>query len=342
MNFKRKIITLSIVLGVLVIGYVLGIIFSPERVEQRKANVPILSGIEKDKVWKIKIKSKDGEIEIAKNSNSWSLSIDNKPFPADKDKIERFIDAVRKVKKSKIITKNPDNWKKFDVTKDSAKHFILYDKNNKIISNLYIGKEGLGGKGYYVRSSKSNEVIQTDSLSFSYYLNIKSDFWSYLKILPKNVKKDDIIKITVKKDMVFDKSDKLKTMSYTLFKGDSKKGSVWQVEGNTSFNIDDEKAGVLLDDLISIEGNSFEAAFTEEEAGITNSRTIFSFTMQNNDKYSLIVGNKKNGAEQFYVKLAKGKYIYAVSVWQLKRIFKSLDYLKLVKKETDNKTKEKK
>lgn len=342
MNFKRKLITLSIILSVLVVGYVLGIVFSPERVEKRRANVPLLTGIEKDKVWKIKVKSKDGELVIAKNSNGWSLSINNEAFPADKGKIERFIDALKKVKKSKIITNNPDNWKNFNVTKDTAKRFILYDKKNKEISDLYIGKEGLGGKGFYVRSATSNEVIQTDSSSISYYLNTKDDFWSYLKVFPENIKKADIIKITIKKDTVFDKTDKVKQISYTLFKGDSKKEPVWKVEGNNVFKADDEKIGVLIDDLLSMEGNNFEAAIKEGEAGLADSKTMVSFTLQNGEKYSLIVGNKKKSAEQFYGKRGKGKYIYAISVWQLKRVFKPLDTLKLEKKETVKKGKEKK
>jgi len=342
MNFKRKIITLSIILSVLVIGYVLGIVFSPERVEKRRANVPLLTGIEKDKVWKIKVKSKDGELVIAKNSNGWSLSINNESFPADKNKIERFIDAVEKVKKSKIITNNPDNWKNFDVTKNTAKRFILYDKNNKEISDLYIGKEGLGGKGFYVRSAKSNEVIQTDSSSISYYLNTKDDFWSYLKVFPENIKKADVIKITINKNTVFDKDDKIKQFSYTLFKGDSKNAPLWKVEGNNAFKVDDEKVGTLIDDLISMEGNNFEAAIKEEEAGLSDSKTIASFTLQNDEKYSLIVGNKKKSAEQFYVKRDKGSYVYLASVWKLKKVFKSLDSFKLETKETGKNNKEKK
>ena len=342
MKFKRKIITLSIILGVLVIGYVLGIVFSPERVEKRRSNVPVLTGIQKDKVWKIKVKSKNGEIVIAKNSNGWALSIDNKPFPADKDKIGRFIEAMTKVKKSKIITNNPDNWKNFDLTKDTAKRFILYNKDNKVISDLYVGKEGLGGKGLYVRSAKSNEVIQTDTSSISYYLNTKGDFWSYLKIFPKTIKKSDIIKISIKKDTVFDKTDKVKQLSYTLFKGDSKKTPVWQVEGNNTFKIDDEKIGVLIDDLLSMEGNNFEAAINSDEAGLSKSKTIISFMLQNDEKYSLIIGKKKEKEEQFYAKRDKGNYIYAVSVWQLKRVFKPLDSFKLEKKEAGKNTKEKK
>ncbi len=341
MNFKRKIITLSIILFVLTAGYVLGVIFSPERVEKRRANVPLLTNIKKSDVWKVKIKTKDGGIILAKDSNGWTLSINNRSFPADSDKVARFIDELGKLKKSKIITNNPDNWKNFDVIKDKAKRFILYNKSGGEISDLYIGKNGLGGQGFYVRKSKSNEVVQTDSSSISYYLNSRDNFWSYLKIFPKDIKKTDVIKITLKKDAAFDKKDTIKKVSYELFKGDSKKEPFWKVKGKDSFKLDDEKVGRVVEDLITIEGNSFAANITDSDAGLSDAKTIAAFTLQNNDSYSLLVGKEKQGAEQFYVKRSGGKYIYAVSIWKLKRIFKSLDSLKKEEKKAES-TKNKK
>ncbi|GEM_PF-2747823 len=334
MEFRRKIVVLLGIILVLAVSYTLGTIFSPENVHKRRSNIPLYANLKTDKVIKIEVGTKDGKIDIVKNGKAWSVLIDGKPYPANPNKVDSILKEIKKLKQGKVISKNPDNWKDFDVTKDKAKTIAFYDSKNKKLVRLLVGKSGLGGSGYYVRRDDDNTVFQIER-DISYYLNIKDDFWSYLKIFPQDIKKDKVIKVVVNKRGAFDDKDKYAELKYTLYKNESKEGASWKIREAENKKIDEDEVDILLGDIIRLEGVRFVTGKNPKDVGLVKSDTFLEITTENNKSYRIIVGKKNPKEEQFYVKLKDGEYIYLVSVWQLKRIFKGMD--ELYKKEEKKK-----
>ncbi len=344
MDFKKKVIISVIVIFVLTATYILGVIFSPENVEKRKTQRLLYPGFKKSAVTKIVISNPSGSITLKKDStNKWWVVLNNSLYPADSGKISDLLDEFTKLKEGKLISKNPKNWDNFDVVEKRARHFTFYDIKGKKIVDLLIGKGGIGGSGYYIRKSTGNNVYLISEV-LSYYMNPAGDFWSYLKIMPKDLKVKDILKIVFFKKAAFDKKDKNPTINYTLYRGATKdKETVWKIEGKENLTLDEDKVNLLTSDLVDFEGVKF-VTDKSADTGIKTGDTYFEITTQNNKTFKVYVGNKLKGKEQFYVKPANGKYTYVVSVWQLKRIFKPISAIekKKVKVEKKENSKSKK
>ena len=327
MDFKKKLTISIIIIFVLSVTYILGVIFSPENVEKRKTERLLYPGFKKDVVTKIFISTPAGSVTMKKdNSDKWWVVLNNSLYPADSGKISDLLDEFAKLKEGKLISKNPKNWDNFDVVKKRARHFTFYDIKGKEVVDLLIGKGGIGGSGYYVRKSTGNNVYLINEV-LSYYMNPAGDFWSYLKIMPKGLKAKDILKIVFFKKNAFDKKDKNPSINYTLYREATKdKETVWRIEGKESLTLDEDKINLLINDIVDFEGVRF-VTNKSEDTGINPGDTYFEVTTEKNNVFRVYVGSKLKDKEQFYVKPKGGKYTYAVSVWQLKKVFKPVSAL---------------
>ena len=59
LNFKNKVVVLSIILAVLIATYVLGIIFSPANISRREAATPLFIVLDKDSIARIEIAGRE-------------------------------------------------------------------------------------------------------------------------------------------------------------------------------------------------------------------------------------------------------------------------------------------
>ncbi len=332
MDFKKKVIISVVIIFVLSVTYILGVIFSPENVEKRRTERLLYPGFKKNIVTKIFISTPAGSVTMKKDStNKWWVVLNNSLYPADSGKISDLLDEFTKLREGKLISRNPKNWDNFDVVEKRARHFTFYDIKGKKIVDLLIGKGGIGGSGYYIRKGTGNNVYLINEV-LSYYMNPAGDFWSYLKIMPKDLKTKDILKVQFFKKAAFDKKDKNPTINYTLYKSAAKgKETVWKIEGRENLALDEDKINLLMSDIVDFEGVKF-VTNKSEDTGIKPGDTYFEVTTEKNKTFKVYVGNKVKDKEQFYVKPEGGKYTYVVSVWQLKRVFKPINTLE-VKKE---------
>ncbi len=326
MDFKKKLIVSVVVIFVLAIAYILGVIFSPERVEKRKSETLLYPNLNSDAVKKIVI-SVDGDSLTIKrdNSDKWWVVLNNSLYPANGKRIESLLEEFKKFKSGNFVSKDPKNWDNFNVVEKKANRFTFYDSDEKKLVDLLVGKRGLGGKGFYIRRSDSNNVFLTKAF-LSYYMKAEGDFWSYLKIMPEGFKQENIIKVSVHKERPFDDKDKAPKFNYVLYREVDKKGKeIWKIEGKERLKLDKDKIDRLIEDVARFEGVEFVTDKSADEVGVNSSNTYFEVFTQDDKSVRVYVGDKVKDNAQFYAKRKDGKYVYVVSAWQLKRVFKPIN-----------------
>jgi len=336
LTVKKKVISLSIILAFLTVTFVLGIIFSPENVQSRKAREPVFAILNKESVDGIEIIEGDFPTELEKKGEDWIIMISSMAFPALESRVDSLLDLVIALKKSQVVSANPENWQNFEVSGKNSRQLRLFDKTGQVIAHLHIGKSGLGSKGNYIRLENSNEVIQSDR-SLDFYLNSEASFWSDLHLFPRDLTGEDIIRITIKSRISFSEHEEnLNGLEYTLVLENISGVQTWQVHGmdSTLYPLSPEKVDSVANALAAFEGNEFVADLAQDQAGFADPAAEIEFTTIDDASYTLQAGAHSQEKNQYYIKVAGQPYGYMAAAWRLEKILVPLETL--VNKEQAN------
>lgn len=336
LTVKKKVIILSIILAFLTFTYVLGLVFSSENVQNRKAREPVFAILNKESVARIEIIEDDLPTELERRSEDWVVMIRNMAFPALESRVDSLLDLVISLKRSQIVSANPENWQNFEVSGENSKQLKLFNSSGKAIVHLHIGKSGLGSKGNYIRLEGSNEVIQSDR-SLNFYLNSDKSFWSDLRLFPRGLTGENIIRITIRSRISFPEQEgKLNDLDYTLVLENISGVETWQVYGMDSslYPLSPEKVDSVANSLAVFEGNEFIVDVAQDQAGFADPEAEIEFTTIDDASYTLQVGAHFKEKDQYFIKIAGQPYGYMAAAWRLEKILVPVETL--VNKEQEN------
>jgi hypothetical protein len=334
MAFRRKVIALSIVLGVLVAAYVLGIVFSSGSVQRRQAQELLVPGLVKEAVQEIQIQASAGSIGVRRQNAGWMVQVQGTELPAQAQRVDSFLGQMIGLKKFRVVSGKPDTWASFEVGPDAGQRIVLKDGTGKAVLDLHVGKRGTGAAGNYVRLEGSNEVVLLDN-SLEYYLNSQDDFWSELRLLPKELKGQELIRLSFRSRLSFNDADEPagQALDYTLLLESGEGGPVWKVEGKDDFPLDTGKVEGVANNVAGFEGARYAVNVPADKAGLESPAAEVTVTARDNKTYRLRVGNTVNDEDQYYVRLEGSPYTYQAPAWRVKQILKTLDVLRGEKKE---------
>ena len=86
----------------------------------------------------------------------WTLN--NLNYPADREVINAMLDVVLGLTKDQLISNNPENWDKFEVTPEKGIEVILKEREDREIAHFWVGKTGPSYGTQYFRKNNLDEV----------------------------------------------------------------------------------------------------------------------------------------------------------------------------------------
>jgi len=128
--------------------------------------------IKSSEIKKIVFEKEDKKYEIYKKNNLWYLKEKGEEFKADKEKIEKIIEAIKEIKKEEIISKNKNKHQEFGIGKNKIK---LFAKNLEI--TIYVGNPA-NFNSNYLRLNDENEIFLGEN--FDEFLTTND--WRDLKV----------------------------------------------------------------------------------------------------------------------------------------------------------------
>jgi hypothetical protein len=326
LSFQRKVLILGICIVVLAGIYVLGSLFSPARVGQREAALPLLVEFNKlrEQVVEIRLSTDEGSLNLVMKGDSWVVPEPVQDHPASQVRINSFLDFLADTSRSRLVTDNPEAWEEFQVGSDSANRVILLDSSGKNLADIIVGKTATGSQKHYVRLADSNEVLLTNR-SFDFYLSIEEKFWSYLRIFPEDLEGQSIMRFTVDSSLQLEElgSDPLQ---YTLVLS-ADQPAVWKRVDVPEADLDNNKVDQLVDNLADLEGTEFAHGIGFQQAGLTDPAARILISTLDDRDFRLLIGGEA-GEEQYYTALENGTFVYKVSTWKIKNILKSIEDLR--------------
>jgi ribosomal protein L31 len=126
-----------------------------------KKTAKIFSTIKKEQIKEIEIETNDKKIKIYKKNNQWLTKKDNTEFNADKERVEKIIEAFLNLEKEETASTNPKNFKNLGI--DKQKITIATDSNKH---SVYIGNSPSFEKNYLKINSEKRFLLQVAFLIF--------------------------------------------------------------------------------------------------------------------------------------------------------------------------------
>jgi hypothetical protein len=325
-QFQRRLITLGAVAGALAVAFVLGLVFSPLNVQKRLAEAPLLPGFKSDSVGKISIGGTNGPVELEKGDKGWSVLIGGQPYPASSERLASFFELMASIKRSRIVSANPQTWKSFEVDQEAKLRLKMLDSAGKTLTDLIVGKAPEGERGNYVRVDGRNEVMEVNR-SLGFYLDSEPSFWSHLKFFPAELRGEDIMRISVRSDLAFSDGSS-RRLNWTVVQS-QETGRNWKVvapAGQQALALDNKEVDKVANALAGFEGSEFVTSASSADSGLAAPSAEVLFSTVKNQDYRILIG-KPSGKDQYYAKVDGGSYLYLSPEWRLKQILKTLGEL---------------
>ncbi len=312
MDFKKKIITLSSISGVLILTLILGITFSGEKVQKRKYDKKLLSYFNNKKATEIVITKNDEYIKLLKKDNKWNVETAGKNIVANKEQVEKLLNEIKNLKVGKKITKNESKFKNFGVSEDDTKKVVITDTNGAITA-LNFGDINENGK-QYIR--KQDDKIVYAAKNIDELLQTNSKNWYNLKIFSNIKKSSDIQSITIKGQNP--ETDKI--ADYTLIKTKLKneKELQWKLLDSDEV-VKQTEVNLLANTLTNLQAVDIEV----KPLSLQNPNLVLTITKLDGLKHTLNAYINPENQNQYLANILGSETIYILSKYSISNIIKN-------------------
>jgi hypothetical protein len=325
MQLQRKVLILGLIAGALALAYALGLVFSPTNVQKRRSEAPLLPAFKPESVANILVDGAEGSsARLAKSDKGWSVLIAGAGYPASAERIQSFFDHLQSLRRSRVVSANPETWKSFGVGDDARTRIRLADAADQTIVSLIVGSSEEGERGSFVRLEAANEVLLLNK-SLNFYLDAASSFWSHLRFFTAELQGADIMRISVRAGLAFaDKTER--RLAYTLIRT-QEGGLSWKVvepAARQSLELENTEVDRVATTLAGFEGAEFIPG--PAAAGLASPAAEILFSTTDNKDYRILIGNR-SGEDLFYAKVDGGNYVYLAQEWRVKQVTQPLEQL---------------
>jgi hypothetical protein len=327
MTYKNKLIILSSALGVLVVLFAISIVFSPENAWKRAASGRLVQARTIDEIGSAEIRTASSDLVFTRSGKSWTVVASGATYPARKERIEAFAQALLSQSELFVVSKAKATWKNFEVGDDAANRITVKNAKGAVIGDFFVGKQAPTSGSVYVRIAGKDSVYQVGN-GFSSYTANDTQYWENLRLLPEDFTERNIQSVAFKAQNLAIDDKKTVNAVYRITRG---RGETWVVEGNPAFKADPVKVKTAVTRLSAFEGSEFTAD-PADQTGLGNPTAVISIAGDTGKGYAILVGAKKKDTGKFYVTLEGGTYVYLANPWTIEDAIQPLDSLKATAK----------
>ncbi|MEN3045889.1 MAG: DUF4340 domain-containing protein [Candidatus Hydrothermales bacterium] len=141
-----------------------------------------VSGVFKEEnIAKITFKRGEEKLELKKLDGTWVVMEENHPRTADKEMIVRLIENLSSLK-GKVYGKSESEYPYYNVDDKNGIFLSLFDKDNRKIFEIIVGKHGADFSTNFVRFPGKKEVLLVEKPIQSHIYSLHPSSWRNRKI----------------------------------------------------------------------------------------------------------------------------------------------------------------
>ena len=114
-------------------------------------------------------------VELLKAGDDWRIA-GNDSLEVRQDRIQDLLKKVLAVKRTTVMTENPERWATYSVDDSSGTHLRLFDRNDRSLGHFVFGESLSDWSRNYVRIDPRASVYLTDE-GVIHELGTEATFW---------------------------------------------------------------------------------------------------------------------------------------------------------------------
>ena len=152
-------------------------IYAINSTQQKKYNAKsdLIFDIDRDDVFALEISTASEYLKLKYDGETWSIDAHDS-LTVKTNTIGSFFNTMISLKKTSLVSKNPENWDKFMVGDSTGTHLKFIDYNNEMLSKIVVGRSNAEWSTSNIRIGDSPEVYHT-SENVSWQINPSPSYW---------------------------------------------------------------------------------------------------------------------------------------------------------------------
>ncbi|WP_010256576.1 DUF4340 domain-containing protein [Treponema primitia] len=320
MVYKKKLILLSGLVGLLALVYLLTLFFDPERVNTRNAAFLWLDAKLQDRVDGIEI-AKAGEwsnpVKLIRRGNDWYALIGEGEFPAKAARVEDLLRTLTLRGAYPVRGSAASSHERLGLTENNAARILLKGGAGLSLLDLLIGGRDAAGQEIYLRKNDQNEVRSGED-KFSAYVGSAETSWYNLRLFDPQLSTDTALvqRLTVLALPPEDGGERGEPLVIT------RNGSGWSIEGLDDESIDSQRVDTYVRGILDAEGENFVPGLTAASTSLSDGRIVLE--LGNGTSLTINVGTLPEGKKG--ATASGSSYVYILADWTITRLFRDRSY----------------
>ena len=251
MSFRAKVIALGSVFVALLAALLAGTLASPRGAASRAEAALLFPALQKDGVQEIEISEASQRVRLARGA-AWTIDVGGRVFPAAADKVEGLLAQVAALARGPVVTRDAKAADGLGLGQGQGKKVLLRGQAGALLAELTVGRPAAGG-GSYLRVGNRPEVLQTGD-GLSPYLSAERASWADLRVLPRGVRTDAVMRVSVAGSAPKKGAKPVPAVPYTLLRDKDASGGLSWTLSPPGPAVDQQKVSQLVSALTALEG----------------------------------------------------------------------------------------
>jgi hypothetical protein len=322
MAFKKKLLVLLVLTGVLGLVYTATLVFDPERVNSRDATYVWLQPELVDQADRVEIYDQGSEgLTLIRNSGGWFVAFEGKEYPAKQARVADLFRILSTKAAYPVRASSAAAHEKLGLAAEKASRIVVRGGPGTAypLLDLLIGEGDASGREVYLRKNTQDEVRSGENKLTSYITSARSS-WYNLRLFPENEAAPvgaDMVQRIILTPPANPEDENPPPQSFTL----SRSGANWIQEGGDGEALDTGKVESYIRAVMEAEGEDFVSSISSADPVFTEGQ----ITLQIGDnttrviKIGPLLGSGNRSA------LSSGSnYVYSLAEWTMNRIFRDV------------------
>ncbi len=325
MTFRNRVLSLSVLLGVLVALYVFGLARLGTRAEQD----PLLAQGALEAVTGIEVADAEGnELRIEGGEGAWQLRLGGELYPARPERVDSMLNALENLRRNRTVSESAERHEQLGLNPETATRLTVSRGTAPEISLLFGNLAPQGGE-VFVRYAGEETAYAVDN-ALNFYFNQETGYWAELRLV-RDVIPENIIEISVDADLALLDPAQPVSADYRLTRG---AGDEWNLSPGPGGDLEESEVERVAGALANLQASDYlldppTGLFDEVQATV-------SFTTENGEGYRFIVGQglpenqfALRGEGPAVPRSAGGDaLVFQIGAWSLERILKNIEDLR--------------
>jgi len=308
-----KVKTTVILFGVFVILLVFVYLFEGPLSEKRQKKTPdvalLFPDFDKKSATKIEVKSPAKSIVLDNKGDAWLIA-ETDDFTADPQLVNNALDAIARLMRDTIVSKNPEKQDIFEVTPTKGVEVKVSDAEKNMLAHFYIGKTASDFFSSYLRKEGSEEVLQVTSVTPTFDKDIKA--WrdkTVLTFVPDAA--TQLLLTTTTGEIVLEKDEEGK----------------WEITKPVRAPAKNEMLTNILRTLSSLKALDFAKDYDITTYALDAPQITVTVILKDQEEKRLLIGKMDEEKSQYYAKNQAKKTIFLIGKFQFDTVNKTVEDL---------------